>query len=258
MGQPIGILGAYPSTLTQLEEPPDPAAVPGVAGRQHELRHGRRDVDGRSSGRRGRRDDARAQSVRLAHGPPRDHQANRPAPGRHGLEQRQRLGDPQRRRRARRDPPSRSPGARLPHQRPPGHAPPDASSCGGRATTSARRPDRLGNRLLPGVRQHQRSPHAAAGAHHPPHASSSARAPATATCSTRSPSTGPATTRPSPSACGRASRCAEPDELGRAGAARALAVALGAHVGGRAALGARAGQRQHRLLGARQRDRGLG
>jgi subtilisin family serine protease len=26
MGQPIGILGAYPSTLTQLEEPPDPAA----------------------------------------------------------------------------------------------------------------------------------------------------------------------------------------------------------------------------------------
>jgi serine protease len=26
MGQPIGILGAYPATLTQLEEPPDPAA----------------------------------------------------------------------------------------------------------------------------------------------------------------------------------------------------------------------------------------
>ena len=26
MGQPVGILGAYPSTLTQLEEPPDPAA----------------------------------------------------------------------------------------------------------------------------------------------------------------------------------------------------------------------------------------
>ena len=193
------------ATLTQLEEPPDPAACRVSLG-------GSTNFTPRSPGTSMAAPQVAAVGAMMRALNPyasltdllEIDQANRPASGRLGLgRHRQRLGDPQRRRRARRDAPSGSPGARLPDQRPAQslRAPPDCAAAVVRPRPAARWADCLRSRLLPRVREHRQG-HSARSWRGAPLTTTAGRssrcAPATATSSTRWPSTTPATTETKP------------------------------------------------------------